>query len=114
MTRDVSIRRLQEVAVPPERNSAAVPGITSVRLHLICVVQALLAACVFTVTEHDDHHHGFWCTFEIAMQSLVVVAATVFIRTIPKRERRQRQKTLRCSPEHGDSDHVMTQRRTNL
>ena len=77
---DVSFRRLQEVPERSQKDSFVIPGVTSVRLHLICIVQSLLAACVFTVMEHDGHHHSFWCTFEIALQSLLVVAATVFIR----------------------------------
>ena len=78
---DVSFRRLQEVPERSQTDSSVIPGVTSVSLHFICVVQALLAACIFTVTEHDGHRHSFWCTFEIALQSLLVVAATVFIRT---------------------------------
>ena len=78
---DVSFRRLQEVPERSQTDSSVLAGVTSIRLHFICIVQALLAACIFTVTEHDDHRHSFWCTFEIALQSLLVVAATVFIRT---------------------------------
>jgi len=78
---DVSFRRLQEGPKRSQTDSSVLAGVTSVRLHFICIVQALLAACIFTVTEHDDHRHSFWCTFEIAVQSLLVVTATVFIRT---------------------------------
>lgn len=77
---DVSFRRLREVPRGSQKDSSVIPGVTSVRLHFICIVQALLAACIFTVTEHDGHRHSFWCTFEIVLQSLLVVAATVFIR----------------------------------
>lgn len=75
--RELSSRRLRKV---PDATEALTPAITSLRLHLICVVQALLAACVFTVTEHDHHHLTLWCTLEIALQSVLVVAATAFVR----------------------------------
>lgn len=81
MTHDVSVRQLNDTSKRPERSKTAVPGITSIRLHLICIVQALLAASVFTVTEHDDHRHDLWFTIEMVMQSVFVVAAAAFVRT---------------------------------
>lgn len=81
MKRKLSSRRLRQSPNSVSPDSTTAPPVTSLRLHLICVVQALLAACVFTVTEHDDHHNTFWCTLEIVLQSVVVVAATIYIRT---------------------------------
>ena len=59
--------------------SATAP-VTSVRLHAICVALTLVAAFIFTLTEHDDHRHTIWCMFEISMQTLLVVLATVYFR----------------------------------
>ena len=58
----------------------AAPAIASLRLHVICVVLALLAAFVFTITEHDDHQHTWWCVFEISMQTVLVIVATIYFR----------------------------------
>lgn len=84
MSREVTSRRLRKSSDSPAAagtlNSDA-PAVTSFRLHAICVVQALLAAAVFTVTEHDDHHQSFWCAVEMTLQSVLVIAATFFIRT---------------------------------
>lgn len=54
--------------------------VTSLRLHVVCVVLSLLAAFIFTLTEHDDHEHTFWCIFEITIQTLLVVTATIYFR----------------------------------
>ena len=69
----------------PVRSSVAAaatdePLVTSVRLHAICVILTLLAAYIFTLTEHDNHEHTFWCVFEILMQTILVVLATVYFR----------------------------------
>ena len=55
--------------------------LTSSRLHSICIVTALIAASIFTLTEHDDHRHTFQCASEMIMQSLLVVIGAVFFRT---------------------------------
>ena len=54
--------------------------VTSLRLHVVCVVLSLLAAFIFTLTEHDNHEHTFWCIFEITIQTLLVVTATIYFR----------------------------------
>ncbi|MEQ9406537.1 MAG: transglutaminase-like domain-containing protein [Fuerstiella sp.] len=53
---------------------------TGLRLHSICIVTTLIAAAIFTLTEHDDHRHTFWCAFEIIVQTLLVVVGTVYFR----------------------------------
>ncbi|MEZ6038947.1 MAG: transglutaminase family protein [Planctomycetaceae bacterium] len=55
--------------------------ITSLRLHAICVIATLIAASIFTLTEHDDHRHTFWCAFEMIVQTLLVIVGTIFFRT---------------------------------
>ena len=40
----------------------------------------MLAAYIFTLTEHDNHEHTFWCVFEILMQTILVIVATVYFR----------------------------------
>ena len=57
------------------------PPITSPRLHIICIVATLIAASSFTLTEHDDHRHTWWCAFEISLQALLAIVGTVFFRT---------------------------------
>ena len=52
----------------------------SLRLQLICIAATLIAASIFTLTEHEDHRHTWWCAFEIAMQALLVVVGTAFFR----------------------------------
>lgn len=54
---------------------------TSLRLHSICIATTLIAASIFTLTEHDDHQHTFWCAFEIIVQTLLVIVGTIFFRT---------------------------------
>lgn len=54
--------------------------VSSLRLHVTCVVMALIAAFIFTLTEHDDHEHSLWCAFEIAIQTLLVIVATCYFR----------------------------------
>ena len=54
---------------------------TSLRLHVICVIATLIAAGIFTLTEHDDHRHTFWCAFEIIVQTLLVIVGMAFFRT---------------------------------
>lgn len=56
------------------------PVVAAVSLHVICIVVAVLAAIIFTLTEHDDHRHTLWCAFEITMQIGVVAMATVYFR----------------------------------
>lgn len=56
------------------------PLLASLRLQIICIAATLIAAGIFTLTEHDDHRHTWWCTFEIAMQGLLVVVGTVYFR----------------------------------
>lgn len=60
--------------------STAETSLTSVRLHVACVVLTLLAAYIFALTEHDNHEHTFWCVFEILMQTILVIVATVYFR----------------------------------
>lgn len=80
MSPEVAARRVRRSPRLGQQKSADVPPVTSLRLHFMCVTTALLAASVFTLTEHDDHHHSFWCMFEIILQSLLVIAATVILR----------------------------------
>lgn len=54
---------------------------TSARLHSICIVTALIAASIFTLTEHDDHRLTFWCAFEMIVQTALVIIGTIFFRT---------------------------------
>lgn len=54
---------------------------TSVRLHSICVATTLIAASIFTLTEHDDHLHTFWCAFEMVVQTVLTIIGTMFFRT---------------------------------
>ncbi len=54
---------------------------TSLRLHSICIATILIAASIFSLTEHDDHQHTFWCAFEIIVQTLLVIVGTIFFRT---------------------------------
>lgn len=54
---------------------------TSRRLHGICIATTVIAASIFTLTEHDDHQHTFWCAFEMVVQTLLVIVGTVFFRT---------------------------------
>lgn len=72
-----------------ETNRTLQADATSLRLHVICVVATLIAASIFTLTEHDDHRHTWWCAFEITVQTLLVIVGTVFFRT--------RQRLLRDS-----------------
>lgn len=69
--------RTSKDATKPEETETAV---SSLRLHVICVILTLLAAYIFTLTEHDDHQHTLWCVFEIAMQTVLVVVATIYFR----------------------------------
>jgi hypothetical protein len=45
-------------------------------------VVALIAGVIFTVSAHDDdnHQHSIWCAFEITMQIIVVLVATIYFR----------------------------------
>lgn len=82
MSPEVVLRKLSQPQLAPnrEKNVESKQMTTSVRLHVICVVVSLLAAFIFTLTEHDDHEHTFWCIFEIAIQTVLVVVATVYFR----------------------------------
>ena len=55
---------------------------SSVRVHVLCVIASLVAAVVFTVTEHEDtmHHHSLWCWLEIAAQIVTVILGTCYFR----------------------------------
>ncbi len=57
------------------------PVISTLRLQVACVLATLTAAIIFTLTEHDDHQHTWWCVFEIAMQILLVIVGTAYFRT---------------------------------
>jgi len=65
----------------PETNRRLEAYATSLRLHITCIVATLIAASIFTLTEHDDHQHTWWCAFEITVQTLLVIVGTVFFRT---------------------------------
>ena len=56
------------------------PLISSLRLQACCIVTTLLAGVIFTLTEHDDHQHTWWCAFEIFMQVLLVFVGTAYFR----------------------------------
>lgn len=83
MSPEVSSRRLTES--PEKRRSQTAthldtPPVTSLRLHVICVVLVLLSAFIFTLTAHDDHQKTLWCVLEIAVQTLIVIGGTVYVR----------------------------------
>ena len=77
-SRQIHERRPAEHTAAADSNDGT--SLTSVRLHVACVVLALLAAYIFTLTEHDNHEHTFWCVFEILMQTILVIVATVYFR----------------------------------
>ncbi|MCH2201003.1 MAG: hypothetical protein MK102_03470, partial [Fuerstiella sp.] len=54
--------------------------VASLRLQLVCVAATMTAAVIFTLTEHDDHRHTWWCVFEICMQALLVIVGTAYFR----------------------------------
>ena len=64
----------------PVGKSSGESVVASLRLHVVCVILTLLAAYIFVLTEHDDHQHTFWCIFEISVQTILVVIATVYFR----------------------------------
>lgn len=80
MSPDVSVRQHTTVQKSKSTKRKSESDISSLRLHVICVILALMAAFIFTLTEHDDHQHTFWCMFEIAMQTILVIIATVYFR----------------------------------
>lgn len=80
MSPNVSVRQKTTVQKSPSGPQNTEATVASLRLHIICVVLALTAAYIFTLTEHDDHQHTFWCMFEIAVQTLLVIVATVYFR----------------------------------
>ena len=84
MVREVTARRLDQSVRNDQRSEKTSPdevSITSLRLHAVCVVLALLAAAIFTLTEHeDDHEHTLWCVFEITMQFTLVIIGTAYFR----------------------------------
>lgn len=85
MSAEVVSRKLNSHRGQRSRNTGSLqkpqgPAIASSRLHVICVVMSLLAAFIFTLTEHDDHEHTLWCAFEIGLQTLIVVMATAYFR----------------------------------
>ncbi|MCH2211046.1 MAG: transglutaminase-like domain-containing protein [Fuerstiella sp.] len=71
-----SERVLQRTGSGPQASEIT----ASLRLHVICVVLSLLAAFIFTLTEHDDHRHTLWCIFEITIQTLLVITTTIYFR----------------------------------
>ena len=79
---EVVTRKLKAAAKstsPRTVDSSELP-VTGLRLHAACIVLVLLAAGIFTLTEHDDHQHSLWCIFEIAMQSVLVILGTIYFR----------------------------------
>lgn len=72
---------LNRKSVKPSDDDGSNPRLSTLRLQSACIVAALTAAIIFTLTEHDDHQHTFWCAFEIAMQILLVIVGTAFFRT---------------------------------
>lgn len=76
-----SIQPKTPLAFLPVSNSKDEHPTTSLRLHSICIATTLIAASIFTLTEHDDHQHSFWCAFEIILQTLLVIVGTGFFRT---------------------------------
>lgn len=86
MPAELRMRRVDESGVGAPRRSEAkrdqdrMPVAAALSLHVICIVVAVLAAIIFTLTEHDDHRHTWWCAFEITMQIGLVTIATVYFR----------------------------------
>ncbi len=80
-SRSRSVRTRQPVPAVPKAAGNEQHQTTSLRLHIICIIATLLAASIFTLTEHDDHGHTFWCAFEMIVQTLLVVIGTLFFRT---------------------------------
>ena len=84
MSPEITSRRINEDANgsrPKPGASGEKPAtVTSLRLHVLCVVMALLASFIFTLTEHDDHEQSLWSVLEIATQTLLVVMATWYFR----------------------------------
>ena len=77
--RAVKSRRIARRGILGDRFGPDIP-ISSVRLHATCIVVALTAAVIFTLTEHDDHRHTIWCAVEIAVQTVLVLTATAYFR----------------------------------
>ena len=50
-------RKTSESRMRSPRGSSDETLVTSLRLHVICVVLTLLSAYIFTLTEHDDDRH---------------------------------------------------------
>ncbi|MEP3477806.1 MAG: transglutaminase domain-containing protein [Fuerstiella sp.] len=73
--------KTQSAEVQTETDAINHPQATGWRMHAICIVTTLIAASIFTLTEHDDHRHTFWCAFEMIVQTLLVIVGTVFFRT---------------------------------
>ena len=87
MALEIAARRLNTNGNRRRQKSSGgvdAPVFTSLRLHAVCLLLVLLAAGIFTLTKHDNNHHhqgSFWCAFEIAMQSLMVIAASLYFRS---------------------------------
>jgi len=75
-----SIAKSEDRQVPDRQVPDSAPLLASLRLQIICIAATLIAASIFTLTEHEDHRHTWWCAFEIAMQALLVVVGTFFFR----------------------------------
>lgn len=75
-----SVRKSSRVLFP-KHGRAENESATSLRSHLMCIVATLVAAVIFTLTEHDDHQHTLWCAFEILMQTVLVALGTAYFRT---------------------------------
>jgi len=73
-------RRSHAVKSDERHVTNTIPMLASLRLQIICIAATLIAASIFTLTEHEDHRHTWWCAFEIAMQTLLVVVGTAFFR----------------------------------
>ncbi len=68
-------------SVKSSHGDGSTSRLSTLRLQSACIVATLTAAIIFTLTEHDDHQHTWWCAFEIVMQILLVIVGTAFFRT---------------------------------
>jgi len=72
--------RAKHVPAEDGISESAAPLAASLRLQIVCIIATLIAASIFTLTEHDGHAHTWWCAFEITMQTLLVIVGTAFFR----------------------------------
>ena len=70
-------RTERQKSVAAEEHDASSASVT---LHGLSVLVVLVAAAIFTLTEHHGHRHSWWFTAELAVQMLFVPAAVVWIR----------------------------------